>query len=80
MYIVKNTKTGVCYKTPFDLKKDKLSMLFGFAFIKNKLITEEERYSSRKCLDKWPHIKVIGKVDGRKKDIKEMSYFSWLYV
>ena len=80
MYIVKNTKTGVCYKTSFDLKKDKLSMLHSYAFIKNKLITKEEEYSSRKCLDKWPHIKVIGKVDGRKKDIKEMRYFSWLDV
>ena len=80
MYIVKNTKTGVYYKTPFDLTKDKLFMLYGFAFTTNKLLTEDERNSSRKCIDKWPHIKIVGRVDGRKKNIRQIPYFSWLYV
>ena len=80
MWLVKNNRTGKVYKTKYDLETDKLKHLYGRPFIKGGVMSVSETLSEVKCLDKFPFIEVLGKVDGRTKGAREHDWFTWLCV
>ena len=81
MWLIKNHRTGKFYKTKYDISDDTIRQLHSLPFIKAGAITEDEEYSDRTCLDKWPFIEVIMKFDGRVRDWKHnCEWFTWLVV
>lgn len=80
MWLIKNDKTGKVYKTMFSLKNDRLCNLHGYAFTSAGVLTEAETLSNERCLDKFPYIKVIKRIDGRCKAYKTTPWFTWLCV
>lgn len=77
MQLIKDTRNGEVYKTPFNIENDRVCGLNTPLFVKANVLTDEDRWSTEKCLDKFPYIKIMGWIDGRKKEAKELSYFTW---
>ena len=80
MYLIRDNRTGKEYKTKFSIEQDKLRYLFTYAFVKSKVITEEEASSDIMCTEKWSFIKQRGKIDGRSVYAKTLPYFTWRIV
>lgn len=81
MYLIKNYKTNKYYKTKYDITDDKLCHLHSLPFIKSGTLTEDETFSKRKCLDRFPQIEVVCRFDGRVRDWKHYcEWFTWLCV
>ena len=78
MQLIKDTRNGKVYKTSFDIDNDRVCGLNTFPFFKNNILTDEDRWSREKCLDKFPYIKIFGRIDGRKREAKALPYFTWL--
>lgn len=77
MQLIKDTRNGNLYKTPLGIENDRLCMLNTFRFIKANVLTDKDRWSRMKCLDKFPYIKIVGEIDGRTKAAKKLHYFTW---
>lgn len=75
--IIKDTRNGMLYKTKYPIDNDKLKML-AWRFVRNGTLTEDEAKSDMRTLDKFPFIQIIGNADGRKKEIRQLPYFTWL--
>lgn len=81
MWLIKNYKTNKYYKTSLDITNDKLCQLHSLPFIKAGVMTEAERLTCTKCLEKWPFIEVIMRFDGRRNTwMRDCGYFTWLVV
>lgn len=81
MLLIKDYSTGKYYKTKYDIRDDKLCHLHSIPFVKGGVLSEEECRSERKCLDKFAHIHVVGRFDGRRSGwMRECPWFTWLVV
>lgn len=74
--VIKDTRNGKLYKTKYPIDNDKLNML-AWRFVINGTLTEDEAKSGMRTLDKFPFIQIIGNADGRKKEIRQLPYFTW---
>ena len=77
MQVIKDTRSGIVYKTSYPIDNDKVGGLNTQMFVKANVLTEEDRWSKERCLDKFPYIKIVGTIDGRTKEAKKLSYFTW---
>lgn len=81
MYLIKNNKTGKCYKTKYSIVNDRLSHLHSHPFVKAGVLTEVETISPRLCTDKFPQIEQVCKFDGRVRTwMRDCEWFTWLVV
>lgn len=79
MQLIKDNRTNRIYKTTHPIDNDTLRMLHQLPFVKAGAIVETEDLT-RRCLDKWTFIEVIGNVDGRRKGAKSHHWFTWSIV
>lgn len=81
MWLIKDIRTNKFYKTKFDISDDRLRSLHSFPFIKSGVLTEDECWSDRLCLDRFNFIKIVMRFDGRVRDWKyDCPYFTWRIV
>ena len=80
MYLIKDKRNGAEYKTPFNIEGDTICGLNVTPLIKANVLTEEDYFSKQRCLDKFPFIEIVGKIDGRKRETRNLPYFTWLIV
>lgn len=79
MQLIKDNRTNRIYKTKYPIEGDTLRTLHQHPFVKAGAITGGEDLT-RRCLDKWTFIEVVGNIDGRRKGAKEHPWFTWTIV
>ena len=80
MWLIKDNRTRKVYRCKTNIENDRLRGLYYYPFIKGGVLSVAETLSDMRCIDKFPFIEVLGKVDGRTKGAKEHKWFTWLIV
>lgn len=80
MWLIRDNRSGVIYRSMNDIHKDRVSSLYKYPFLLCHMLSEEEYLSGMYCIDKWDFIEVIDEVDGRLRENRGYELFSWNIV
>lgn len=80
MWLIRDNRNGVVYRSISDIRMDRVSSLYKYPFLLCHMLSEEEYESGMYCIDKWDFIEVIDEVDGRFRINRVYDVFSWNIV
>jgi hypothetical protein len=85
MYLIRNKENGVTYRSKSPCTEDKVSILswefFHRTLIHGKMLSENLWSSGEERItDVLNVVLEVSRVDGRKKEYKNLPYFTWLFL